>query len=374
VRSLRRGGEDPARTLKGAANCLSQESESGIRCELLASTHADHFTFFWGDIMSHRHTRAAFAVALTLAPAIAGCGTDTAIFPGGTPTSSSSASSGVSGATSSGSGAGGSTETTGSGGDSTSATTGGGGDAGGRKLALVSVVSGPLSAAQLHSFTAQAGFVSAPDGTEAISTASTVGPCEVRIYTTPPTLGTPMNVDAGVITILGGKVPVTLTPDAQSMYPNVTDPANDLFNGGETLEVEAVGGMVPAFVTSIVASAGIDVTLPLQPPNKGPITLDRTADLVFAWTSGGPGKVILNLNDGAGVKLTCTYDSAAGTGMVPKAALGALAANSKGSFGLAAGNFKTITAGNWTVAIVAGTAKTWNGVYNPQTFTYQASN
>ena len=196
----------------------------------------------------------------------------------------------------------------------------------------------------------------------------------MRSYTTPPTLGTPVNEDAGSITILGGKVPVTLTPDAQSKYPDARDPAKDLFDGGETLEIEAAGGMVPAFTTRVVASAGIDVTSPAQPPNKGPITVDRTADLVFTWTSGGSGKVILSLNDGLGVKLTCTYDSPAGKGMVPKAALGALAASSKGSFGLGAGTFKTITAGNWTVSIVAGTAKTWNGVYNPQTFTYQATN
>ena len=327
--------------------------------------------------MRHRHYRTAFAVALTFAPSMAGCGTDTVTFPSAT----SSSSTGVTGATSSGSGAGGTSPTSGSsggaGGESTSATSassGTGGAASGRKLALVSVISGPLSAAQLHSYKVQAGFVSAPDGSEAVSTASTVGACEVRIYTTPPTLGTPGNEDAGVITITGGKVPVTLTPDAQSIYPSAADPASDLFSGGETITITAAGGAVPAFTASLVASGGIDVTLPLQPPGNGPLAVDRTSDLAFAWTGGGTGKVVVNLNDGLGVKVRCTFDSAAGTGLIPKAALAALGPNSKGTFGLGAGTLKTVTAGNWSIPIVVGTAKTWNGVYNPQTFTYQALN
>lgn len=321
--------------------------------------------------MSHRHTRAAFVVALALAPAIAACGTDTVTFPSST---TSATSTGVSGATSSGSGAGGSTDTTGSGGGSGGASTSGTGGASGRRLATVNIVSGPESAAMLHSFSAKAGFSFAPDGSDAVYTASTVGACEIRLFTMSTIQGTQSKVDAGVITITGGKVPVTLTPDAMSTYPGVTDPANDLFDGGDTLTIKAAGGTVPAFKADVITSVGVDITLPVEPANKGPLPVDRTSDLLVTWNNGGPGDVFMFFNDGLGTRVFCTFSSAAGKGTVPKAALGALSPNAKGSFGVGAATLKTVTAGAWSIPILVTSASTWNGAYNPQTFTFQASN
>ena len=328
--------------------------------------------------MSPRHYRAALAVALAIAPSIVGCGTDTVTFPSATSTTGSGT--GVTGASSTATGSGGTSgsgSSGGAGGASTSdssASSGTGGTAGGRRAAFVSVVSGPESDIKLHSFTAKAGFVFSPDGTEAVFTTSTVGSCEIRLFTVPPTMGTPSNVDAGVITITGGKVPVTLTPNAMSAYALVSDPAKDLFDGGEMITITAAGGTVPAFTASLTASVGVDVTLPLEPPNKGPLPVDRTSDLVFTWNNGGPGDVIVFLNDGVGSRVYCTFSSAAGTGTVPKAALAKLSAGSKGSFGVASITLKTVTVGSWPIQLAVGTAFTWNGAFNPQTFQFQATN
>lgn len=328
--------------------------------------------------MSPRHYRAALTVALAVVPSIVGCGTDTVTFPSAT--SSSGSGTGVTGASSTATGSGGSSGTGSSGGaggastSDSSASSGTGGTAGGRKAAGVSAISGPESAAQPHAYTAKAGFIFAPDGTEAVYTATTLGSCEVRLYTAMSTMGTPTSVDAGVITITGGKVPVTLTPNAMSAYPVVSDGANDLFDGGEMITITAAGGTIPAFTGTLLASVGVDVTLPLEPPNKGPLPVDRTSDLVFTWNNGGPGDVILFLNDGLGTRVGCTFSSAAGKGTVPKAALAKLSAGAKGSFGLAALTLKTVTAGSWSIQLAVGTAFTWNGAFNPQTFQFQATN
>jgi hypothetical protein len=220
----------------------------------------------------------------------------------------------------------------------------------------------------------KAAFLDAVDGKEAVSVATPKGACEIRTFLAQAVVGTPVNEDAGVITLTGGKVPVTLTPDAASKYADVNDSANDLFDGGETITIAATGGLVPGFVTKIVASAGIDLSLPLQPPNNLPLSVDRTSDLVFTWKNGAAGEVVAVLADGISTKLTCTFPAADGKGTITKAALAKLAPGSKGLFAIGSFTARTLTGQGWTITLGVGTSKTWNGVFNPQTFGYQATN
>ncbi|MEP7123941.1 MAG: hypothetical protein ABJE95_23635 [Byssovorax sp.] len=323
--------------------------------------------------MTYRHCLSALTAILTFAPLVAGCG--------GTPETNSTAGSttGAGGApsttststttTGSSGGAGGASSSSGS-----TSSTGTGGPPGGRKIGSITLVSGPASAAMLHMTTVKAGFLDAPDGKEAVSIASPQGACEVRTFLAPAVVGTPVNADAGVITITGGKVPITMTPDAMSKYADVKDSVNDLFDGGEAITIAATGGMVPGFATKITASAGIDLTLPLQPANNGPLSVDRKLDLVFTWKNGAAGEVVAVLDDGMTTRLTCTFQAAAGTGTIPKTALAKLAPTASGLFVIGAFTAKTLTGQGWTITLGVGTAKTWNGVYNPQTFSYKATN
>jgi hypothetical protein len=204
--------------------------------------------------------------------------------------------------------------------------------------------------------------------------ATTKGACEIRTVLAQAVVGTPVDASAGVITITGGKVPVTLTPDAASKYADAKDPANDLFDGGEVITVAATGGSVPGFVTKITASAGIDLSLPLQPPNNLPLSVDRMNDLVFTWKNGAAGEVVAVLDDGISTKLTCTFPAVDGKGTITKAALAKLAPSSKGLFVIGSFTARTLTGAGWTITLGVGTNKTWNGVFNPQTFSYQAAN
>ena len=82
-------------------------------------------------------------------------------------------------------------------------------------------------------------------------------------------MGTPSNVDAGIITVTGGKVPVTLTPDAMSRYPIAADPMNNLFGVGEMITIRPPGAtfqrsLPPSSRRSVVAlkEQGIRAELP----------------------------------------------------------------------------------------------------------------
>lgn len=54
--------------------------------------------------------------------------------------------------------------------------------------------------------------------------------------------------------------------------------------------------------------------------------------------------------------------------------LAALAPGAQGAFIMEPVSRKNVTAGDWTVQVLVGSSLTWNGVFNPQIFTYQASN
>lgn len=323
--------------------------------------------------MTYRHTGSARVALLAFAPLFAGCGGAPETTASAGSTSASSSGAGGESSTASGSAA-----TTGSSGgsssSSSSASSGTGGPPGGRKLGTISVFSGPVTAAMLHSYSAKAGFLDAPDGKEAVSVATTKGACEIRTFLSQAVVGTPVNADAGVLTITGGKVPVTLTPDAMSKYPDAKDSANDLFDGGEVLTIAATGGAVPGFVTKITASAGIDLSLPVQPPNNLPLPVDRMNDLVFTWKNGAAGEVVAVLDDGISTRLTCTFPAVDGKGTITKPALAKLAPSSKGIFVIGSFTARTLTGAGWTITLGVGTNTTWNGVYNPQTFSYQAAN
>ena len=169
-------------------------------------------------------------------------------------------------------------------------------------------------------------------------------------------------------------MPLTLTPDATGAYAPVKDVSNDLFAGGEKIVLSAAGAMVPGFTANAVAPATVDITLPVEPANKAPLPVDRNQDLVFTWQNGSIGDVVAILSDGVSTKLTCTFPAAAGTGTVPHAALLELAPSSTGLFVIEPISAQTVIAGEWAVQVVVGNALTWNGVPNPQTLSYQASN
>jgi hypothetical protein len=168
-----------------------------------------------------------------------------------------------------------------------------------------------------------ANFVDAPDGyPPMISTSREVGPCQYTGFSSLAGAGTATPRSAGVITVDGAKVPITLTPAMPTPgYPPFQSPM-PLWSGGETITVTAAGADVPAFTAHATAPARVTVTAPAA----GMLTLPRSADLTVTWTNGGAGEVHLTLDADPsaplqGSSLDCRFPSSAGTATVPSAAL-----------------------------------------------------
>lgn len=244
----------------------------------------------------------------------------------------------------------------------------------GLHVGIVAVGSGPQHATDQHGYKALAGFSTAPDGSPGAFTEATVGPCVVRRYTTLPVKGAPIKQSAGTITIDGGVHTLSLSPDGNGKYAELDSSTEDLFSGGETITIKAAGDVVPAFSFSMIAPSGVDLTQPAEPPNKGPLPVDRTADLTFSWSGGGSGDVIAVLTDPSATRVTCTFASAPGKGTIPKAALASLAANGLGTFAIQAATTQEQTLGEWQLLALVVNSLKWNGVVDPQTLTYQAMN
>jgi hypothetical protein len=158
-------------------------------------------------------------------------------------------------------------------------------------------------------------------------TQRTVGPCSVARCDYNGGAPRTTNLSAGAITITGG-MPGTIT------FSPLSDGSYDYsgtysFAAGETLDVSAAGGTVPAFTASVTFPTAITVTA----PTTG--TIDRSQDLAIAWT-GGDASVLAKIQEGTsdrGVLIQCVFDASAGSGTIPAGALSDLEAVALGSGG-----------------------------------------
>jgi hypothetical protein len=165
---------------------------------------------------------------------------------------------------------------------------------------------------------------------------STIGPCAVALCTEPKAAAPAQELTgglAGEITVRGPGVDANLS--IQSQYPAPGYPTASVnrkqFAPGDLLSVTAPGGLgaptVPAFTSPTVAAPSrIVMTMPTLP---GDITLSRTAALPLAWTGGGAGSVEILVQTSTtqvdSQSIVCTFPAAAGTGLVPAAAMALLA-------------------------------------------------
>jgi hypothetical protein len=112
-------------------------------------------------------------------------------------------------------------------------------------------------------------------------------------------------------------------PDKEGTYLYASP--GTIFSPGDTLSVEALGGVLPAFPgEGIVAPALIDLTAPGG--DGGKITVSTVQPLTFAWTGGAPGEqAVVTANalftTGGGASMTCNWDATLGTGTAPSEVL-----------------------------------------------------
>ncbi len=173
-------------------------------------------------------------------------------------------------------------------------------------------------------------------------------------------------VGAGTIAMSGGAYPVVLEETSPGQYglPVYGDGGVlAAWHGGEQLFVSGAGETVPAFSASLTAPTQVTVTTPV------PGMIARSTPFTLAWFQASAGRLEIALKVAGGSTqsyLSCGFDVASGTGVVPAEALGALPA---GNAGIAVQTVveRTVAAGPWEVRVFAqadaqdATGAEWRG-------------
>jgi len=186
------------------------------------------------------------------------------------------------------------------------------------------------------------------------TTVQTVGACVVMDC--PDTDAS--SVSGGTVTITGAAEPITLTPSTTGHYDARVSP-DPLFNGGETLTFTASGGDVPGFTKTIKAPSKPTITQPAKPASQvSPLVIDRSKDLMVAWTGGGNGTMDVSLAGAADRRVSCRFDTSTGHGKVPSAALSMLTAG-MGGVSMAAFSEDEVIEGDWGINVGALYIAVW---------------
>ncbi len=203
----------------------------------------------------------------------------------------------------------------------------------------------------------------------------TMDECVIRTVNFGGDTGFPDYASAGTIMVSGGNEDLAMVPEAGNYTPYQSD--SPLFTGGETLEVSAAGGSVPAFETSLTAPGHLTVTGPMLPIGS-PYPLDRSQDLILTWEGASAGVVEVRL---AGpqelpqpqTSIHCVFDVAAGQGTIPKAALDRVTLTGTGTLAVdVAAETEVVTAGWGPVNIRASVqALKANGVQYATSVTWE---
>ncbi|NOU32371.1 MAG: hypothetical protein HOO96_31075 [Polyangiaceae bacterium] len=160
----------------------------------------------------------------------------------------------------------------------------------------------------------------------------------------------PTDGHAGVITISGGKNPVTLTPEADGYYSEFLDfntPGAPFFAAGAPITVSAAGGSaIGPFSVSGLSVPGALVVSSLAKDADGnllPPTIDRSQRLALTWQAANANavEVVISSSEGwfsttidgqfdatSNKTLSCVFPGASGGGVIPASALAKFTAGS----------------------------------------------
>ncbi|MCB9669819.1 MAG: hypothetical protein H6734_10145 [Alphaproteobacteria bacterium] len=139
------------------------------------------------------------------------------------------------------------------------------------------------------------------------------------------------------------------------------EPGAAQFAGGETVDVQAEGGEVPAFTTTVRVPPRFAVTQPVWASEPLPVPVAEDLEVVWDGTDALPTVVtMVGYDDGGAEVVACAFDSAVGSARVPSRVLRALDAPS-GALWVSRFDIELATAGDFTVARV-GQAEAYYGL------------
>lgn len=157
--------------------------------------------------------------------------------------------------------------------------------------------------------------------------------CSARVCELPPPFpkGVTDSLNGGAITVAGPAVAVML-----SFGPIFEDAGIDyhaagntrFYKAGDAITLSGAGSAdVPAFPPeTVIAPNDIVLTAPDCSGFSSCVDVDRTTDLRVTWTGSSIGNVVASLTTSVTKEVTvmCTFNVAAGTGIVPASLLATL--------------------------------------------------
>ncbi len=172
-------------------------------------------------------------------------------------------------------------------------------------------------------------------GAERLCERAESGPCYVRTCDEAPEEALGARPDAGPImfSVPGLDGVLLIAPDESGKYGSVVSTFETAFGGGEQGTLVAEGGEVPSFKQAVEVPLALLLTKPVFTPSTSE-TIFRENDLTFEWLRGTPGVSFYvqatspRLDGQPGdVRLSCSFPSEAGSGVIPSTLLRAVAVN-----------------------------------------------
>jgi hypothetical protein len=168
---------------------------------------------------------------------------------------------------------------------------------------------------------------------------------------------------AGDVKIAGLR-DITLTPGEKGVYSSKVENTDvkPFFETGSEVKFSAPGADVPTFETTLKGPSLITVTAPAL--SSGTYKLSRNEDLPVAWKGGTVGDVtavVSSVTTTASTTISCKFKANAGTGTIPKAALGKLApttGDAANTIEVEASSSEEIEHGDWRITAILKTGGT----------------
>jgi hypothetical protein len=170
---------------------------------------------------------------------------------------------------------------------------------------------------------------------------------------------------AGTLTAAGGMLSPTVIPVLPSLGVYSLSMPGRLFSAGDTLRVQATGGVVPAFDLEIAVPAHVSITAPAFPPLPASLTLGRETSTEVRWAGGLAQDIVqvdlAQFGATGSVMVQCRYQASSGNGTIPAAALGVFTAG-YGQITIGSVREQTTIVGRWGIDGDARDVATSGGV------------
>ncbi len=179
--------------------------------------------------------------------------------------------------------------------------------------------------------------------------------CDLKVCDTNGRTSSPgiEQVSAGNISITGGQQNIELLPGEEDAYSESFD--SPIWDGQQTLTIEAAGDIVAPFSTNLTPAADTTVTKPDFPGSFQSLEISTSSDLEIVWEHDGPSRraflarLSALADDNRAFEMHCEWPLQQTRATIPNRLLSKFPADTNASYEFGAGARETLPAGDFEV-------------------------